>query len=299
VSDSGSTGSLWTPGDTIDSDLSAEAVLESYFVYLETCHRDRWERFKHLRKDDRDAALAEAVVFSWMQHERLDPEVAENPSTGGVDFRCTPRSASPFLLEATSLKSEAVTSRSGWPDHLDEVARSFAMVTPNLWSKARKKAGQLAGAPEPRVLAVCSTHAAADVLLGTIAAEWFMTFEPMLAVGATTVNVTDLRKAAFLQVQDGAVVPSNQSISAVLLIAISNACLDVVGLLHPVPAIPFEYRALASVPFLRARWPIQDDIIQTEWVIGHPKPQRRWLQRVELTDKELRARRSPIRCSRT
>ena len=289
MTDSDSTEDLWTPGQSFDPNVSVEAVLESYSVFLETFHRDRWELFKHLLQNDRDAALAEAVVFSWMQHERLNPDVAENPSTGGVDFRCTPRGASPFLLEATSLNSKAVTDRSGWPDHLDGVARSFGMITPNLWSKARKKAGQLAGAPEPRVLAVCSTHVGADVLLGTIAAEWLMTSEPKIAVGATTVSVTDLRKAAFFRVQDGVIVPLNQSISAILLIAISNTCLDVVGLLHPAPAIPFEYRALKSVPFLRAQWPIQNNMIETEWVIGHPKPHSRWHQRVELTDKELRA----------
>jgi len=96
------------------------------------------------------------------------------------------------------------------------------MITPNLWSKAKNKAAQLAGAPEPRILAVCSTHVGADVLLGTIAAEWFMTSDPMISVGGPTLNVTDLRKASFFRTRDGAIVPANQSISAILLIAISG-----------------------------------------------------------------------------
>ena len=36
-------------------------------------------------------------------------------------------------------------------------------------------------------------------------------------------------------------------------------------MLHPEPAVPFDYRTFADVPFLRMVWPIQNDEIVTEW----------------------------------
>ncbi len=84
-----------------------------------------------------------------------------------------------------------------------------------------------------------------SALLGALAAEWLMTSQPKLSVPVgsplTAVReVTDLSKSAFLASRDGRVIAVRQSISAVLLMAIWEHELHVVGMLHPEPAVVFD-----------------------------------------------------------
>ena len=228
--------SLWVPEQEqwqLSGDSLAE-VVKSYSLFLEVCHPKLFKLFQERLKSDPDAARAEAVVFSWLRSEQYDPSVSESPQTGGIDFFCTPASQKPFLLEVTHLDREAVEKRSGWPDQLDDVVRAFSQITPHLWSKSKGKAPQLAGHDSARLLAICLSHVGAAALLGTLAAEWFMTSQPKIAVPIALDGrlkdswlVTDLKKAAFMAVRDGQIVPVRQSISAILLVAIWEDQLNV------------------------------------------------------------------------
>lgn len=288
---------LWTPdggkhssfGDAVDD------VVNAYLLFLEVRHPERCTHFRARLEADPDAAKAEAVVFSWLRLQRLGPHVSESPATGGADYLCIPESREPFILEVTAVNKEAVERRSGWPDELSKVAHAFGMITPNLWSRVRAKAPQLADHNVPRVLAICLAHVGAAALLGTLGAQWLMVSEPKLQVPialegkpAPSRSVTDLRNAAFFRLQAGAIVPARQSISAILLIAVWHDQLEAVGLLHPQPAVVFDYRTFGDVPFLRVEWPIQEATIRTEWVVGHPSPSRWYHSKVVMTDAELR-----------
>jgi hypothetical protein len=197
------------------------------------------------------------------------------------------------LLEVTSLKPEAVSERSGWPDELSDRARAFGMITTNLWRKAKAKAPQLGGHEVARVLAICLTHPAAGALVGTLAAQWLMTSQPKLSVtvgdpvGAIR-ETTDLRESAFLAVRDDRIVPVRQSISAVLLVAIWDDSVNVVGLLHPEPTVPFDYGTFRDLPFRRLDWPVKDGVLKSEWVISTPAPRVDRHVPVLPTDEELR-----------
>jgi hypothetical protein len=290
---------LWVSDESQRSLLGhkVEDVVEAYSLFLQIRYPDHHKHFEARLKNDPDAARAEAVVFSWLRLQGHRPQIAESPAMGGMDYLCEPEFEEPFLVEVTALNRDAVELRSGWPDKLSEVAGSFSMITPSLWSKALHKAPQLAGQDVPRVLAICLTHIGASALLGTLAAKWLMMSEPQIEVPIALQgelpparNVTNLKRAAFFNIQDGAVVPVRQSISAILLIAIWNDLLEVVGMLHPAASVPFDYRTFGDVPFLRAEWPIKDKAIRMEWVAGHPKPGRFCHRKVTMTEAELRGK---------
>jgi hypothetical protein len=288
---------LWSPdqGRRSSAGDTVEDVVNAYLLFLEVRHPDHLKLFRDRLKMDPDAAKAEAVVFSWLRRERCCPRIAESPRTGGADYRCIPESKNPFLVEVTHLDRDAVKQRSGWPDQLSDIAHTFSMITPNLRSKTQAKVPQLAGQDAPRVLAICLAHVGASALLGTLAAEWLMISElriemPIALEGepAPARTVTDLKKSAFFRLHEGAIVPVRQSISAILLIAIWEDQLEVVGMLHPAPAAPFDYHTFGDVPFLRVAWPIAGNAIRTEWVVGHPSPSRCYHSKVTMTDGELR-----------
>src|ERR1022692_2227962 len=101
---------------TIDTD----GMLNSYSEYLHQGHPENAKRFDAARLSDREAALAEAVVFGMLQGFNVDPQINDDVKTGGADFICCP-SRGPlsrrlpedrFVVEATSLSPDAVTSRS-------------------------------------------------------------------------------------------------------------------------------------------------------------------------------------------
>jgi hypothetical protein len=283
---------LWTPNARVLGATVSE-VVKAYSLLLEIRYPDHFRAFRLRTVNDPTAANAEAVMFSWLRWHGFSPTPADAPGLGGPDFLCSPPLAAPFLLEVTSLKPDAVSQRSGWPDELTDKAHAFAMITPKLWSKAKNKAAQLGGHEIARILAVCLTHTGADVLLSTLAAQWLMTSDPKLSVPVgspiTAVReVTNLSKSAFLTIREGNIVPARQSISAVLLVALWEQELHAVGLLHPEPAVAFDYRSLIELPFLRLEWPVKNGVLRTEWVVAKPAPRVDCHVPVSLTTDDLR-----------
>jgi hypothetical protein len=280
------------PDDQSRIGATVDQVVEAYSLFLEVSSPPHRALFNNRLKNDHDAARSEAVMFSWLRSRGFHPEIAENLDSGGVDFSCCSHSEPPFLVEVTKLDKNAVESRSGLPDEIGDKPSFFSMVTSQLWSKTKHKAAQLGNAKVPRLLAVCLLHSGADILLGTLAAEWLMTAEPTISapIGSSeTENVTNLKKAAFIQIRDGQVVPVRRSISAILLTAIWHSEISVVGLLHPDPAMPFDYKIMREIPFLRLCWPVANNSLHAEWVIAHPHPTRFLNVAVRLDDAELKS----------
>jgi hypothetical protein len=153
-------------------------VLNYYRCYLSP-DRDLTEhctQFLKREKNDPRAAQAEAVVFSWLRAEKLEPYLFEDAGTGGPDFCCARSGTHGFLVEATSLDSEMVSERSRLPAEITGPGGGpFALITEKLKAKAQSKAAQLAGHDMPTVLAIASDHAFASILMDTLAAEYLMT----------------------------------------------------------------------------------------------------------------------------
>ena len=286
-------GGIWTPQQNRRCLATIADTVKAYSLLLEICYPSHNKSFRDRLENNPHAAQAEAVVFSWLRSQQMAPTLADAPGVGGPDYLCSPPSAEPFLIEVTSLKKDAVEKRSGWPDELTQQAESFGMITPNLWSKTRAKARQLGDRDVARVLAICLRHIGAGALLGNLAAEWFMTSEPRISAPLSAPlnpakQVTDLGKAAFLDFRDGAVTPVRQSISAILLVATWKNQLEVLGMLHPQPAVAFDYRTFREVHFLRLEWPVMKKTLHTEWVVANPRPSRFPHVAVSPSNEELR-----------
>jgi hypothetical protein len=95
--------------------------------------------------------------------------------------------------------------------------------------------------------------------------------------GDPSYETTDLHDAVFcrrdrLLNASGEVVisPCRQSIAAIFLITIYPREVNVVGLLHPEAACPFDPHWFPKVPYLRfTRWPLTGgSIAATEWILG-------------------------------
>jgi hypothetical protein len=287
-------GELWVPQSPFRNATVDECV-EGYRDVLRALYPGHLKAFDDRRGADADSAVAEAVVYSLLRAERLEPVVAEVLGSGGPDFLCLHGTPRAFFVEATSLEAEAIVERSSWPNEIAEQGVWFSEVTRNLCNKASQKARQLSGLPHPRVLVVCSTHIGAGVLLGPLAAEDLMTPDLRLAPrpGMTrddAERIADLSISPFLLVRDGELVPIRRSISAILLVSIGGEDSGVVGMLHPAPVVPLDYTKMQRVPFLRLVWPpeIIDGQPRTEWVVGNPDARLITHRAVVLSDAEMR-----------
>jgi hypothetical protein len=264
---------VWSVGDSLSN------IVKAHAEYLLVKHPTYYDKFQRLRDADLEAAMGEAAVFSMLKtYFRAEPEPADEPGTGGVDFICRKDKDDAFVVEVTSLKPESVAKKSGIPVTVDEGGGAFEMTTRQLFFTVCGKADQLADYPCPRVLAITSTHFASSFLLGAQGAEYLLTSEPKLtfsagAPGAPLRMTTDLRSAAFFAPgANGQVVPRRQTVSAVLLIGLFGDQSNVIGLLHPAPARPLSTERFREVPFLRMRnWPIVAGAINTEWVVSSPE----------------------------
>jgi hypothetical protein len=234
-------------------------------------------QFLKREKSDPAAAQAEAVVFSWLRAEKLEPRLFEDAGTGGPDFCATHAKTDDFLVEATSLDSEMVAERSGLAAEITGAgAGAFALITEKLKAKVQGKAKQLSGQGMPTVLAITSDHAFASILMDTLAAEYLMTYAPQINVpigGGREYMSTDLKHSVFQRptgLLDAAgapiIKPALRSVGAILLMAVDHRESSIVGLLHPDAANPFNPQWLPMVPFVKFAGVFSDTNIGTEWI---------------------------------
>jgi hypothetical protein len=265
------------------ANASVDEIVDSYRVFLSRNHYDvHLKRFKDRLKSDSKAAEAEAVVFSVLWSEKLHPDVFEDNSTGGPDFRCDPSSGNSFLVEVASLESKAVSERSTLPLEVKgEGGQAYALITEKLRSVARSKAAQLGDRGMPGVLVIASSHGFAGLLMDRRAAEYLMTSAPHISVpmgssGKSARWQTDLRDAVFCQpgILDASgnqmFVTRYRSIAAILLVTIGVRETEVVGLLHPDAVHPFNPQLFPAVPYVQfAHWPLTSANIGTQWILGN------------------------------
>jgi len=78
--------------------VSLDEIVEFYWRFLSRNkeYATHFEQFKKRWTSDQKAAEAEAVVFSLLRAEKLNPDIYEDPSTGGPDFAVRHRPMSRF-----------------------------------------------------------------------------------------------------------------------------------------------------------------------------------------------------------
>lgn len=264
-----------------------DGILSSYSEYLHHGHPENAKRFDQNRASDREAAVAEAVVFGMLQGFNVDPQINDEIKKGGADFICCASRGSlrrrlpqdRFVVEATSLSPDAVTNRSGIRNEVPDDIRGGAigLVTRNICYKAKDKATQLGDYPMPRILAIASSHAGIPALFNSATATWALVSDPHWRQenGSSAVDsaeYTDLEKSVFIKPgPNGTIIACRKSISAILLVAVYGNKSEVWGILHPEAARPLSIAFLPDLPFVRiAPWPVVDGRILTEWVVASP-----------------------------
>ena len=101
-------------------------VIECFKVYLEVMNPKYLEIFNQREKNNRDAAMFEAIIFSiFREYYGFDIKINENPSSGGADFLCAKKNIK-FVVEATTISVESVENHSGLKNDIeDNRATSF------------------------------------------------------------------------------------------------------------------------------------------------------------------------------
>lgn len=275
--------------------MTAEETIVGYEQLLTVLYPNSAKSFQSRRGNAPDAALAEAITFSWLRAARLRPRISDAPGTGGPDFVCSSQLGGEFSVEVTALDGDALADRTGIPKAAESGGGWFSDDTQKLQSVVKRKAGQLSTSSLPRVLAICASHPASSALLGRLGAEELMTSPPkfMVSVDDTQPGVqaeTDLGESAFLRLTGAGPVAVRRSVSAILLISIWDDGLNVIGLLHPDPTLPWKQAVLPSVPFLRLEWPVRGDRLNLEWLIVEPSQAKFLHWAPQLTEEELRGR---------
>ncbi|MFZ0634764.1 MAG: hypothetical protein WA755_05780 [Candidatus Acidiferrales bacterium] len=252
--------------------------MQAHIEHLSLHFPEHRKKFVKLLGADPEAAQAEAVVFALLKILRRNPEPADDPETGGVDFLCKPNGRAPFVVEVTKLGQDTISRHSHIPKEQLEGGGAFEMVTSAVLEKVRRKTPQLADYPYARVLVVASSHHAAVTLFDAMCAEWLLTSEPNIryvpgAPQESFRETVDLKKAIFFRLNEAdEIVPCRQSISAVLLISFDDVKSQVLGILHPQSAHAFDIGNLEDVSFIRvSEWPIVRDELKTEWVVANPE----------------------------
>lgn len=264
-------------------DLYAEHLKANYPTHLTP--------FNQRRAQDREAALAEAIVFGMLKGFGVRPKINEVVGTGGADFICSanfgssilglrePTPESMFIVEATSLDPDAVSRNTSIPNEAPEEISggAFSLLTRSVFAKAKDKATQLAGYDMPRVLAIASSHEGVGAVFNSGAALNILVsdYHWRQDIGSNTFDPNryiNLANSVFVKPgPNGTIEAARKSISAILLVAVHGDQSIVHGILHPEPVKPLPIEFFPKVPFLRiAKWPILDGRIFTEWVIADP-----------------------------
>jgi hypothetical protein len=249
------------------------------------------KRFDERHSSDKQAGVAEAVVFTWLDSIGHNPGVLEDPSKGGADFICHPPSLPEFVVEATSLGQAPLSNKTLWPNDLDYQGGWFSLPVKLIQQRVRQKIPQLSKHPMPRVLAIVSSHIGATAFMSDETAKQFLLggykFGSAIGDPHKQYQWAALENAVFIR-RDGndpdRVVADAQTLSALLLIALDAVGFSIVGILHPEPHFSLDPHAFSKVPFLYvSTWPAIEGKIHIDWTADtHPLSTRVHLKPISL-----------------
>lgn len=274
-------------------------LVASYRSYLELRSGSVALRlFDHRLNATREAAQTEAVVFEFLRARSLNPRLLEDPSSGGNDFECSHYDQR-FSVEATALRDSTVSERSGIEVELEDLAVGYVDVqatVATLRGRISSKSRQASRYSGPRVLAIGSSHPAADMLFDVAIPE-LLTGQSQIALpvgptGATgeTYMSTNLIDAAHVRPckETGGMETFRHTFSATLFVAIHGDGCTVRGLLNPEPQYPLAFSVFGDIWFARLQWPVVENTMYVEWVAADPSHQQHQFSQINLTDEELR-----------
>ena len=292
---------IMTEIETIKKLLCTETQLSDFvedYEHLLSIHHPQHvkpyrDRLK--RKESREGAQSEAVVFPFLKGHHGQVDLEEDTINGGTDFRCN-TTKSQFVVEVTCLGSEFVTSQTGLPNVVGSSGHYDMLPNRKLRQRASKKANQIKRYKCPAVLVLASMHTHARALLDTESAAQLLRGKRVIEIShnylgktSSVKEVADPTDCTFFRWKNGRLESCRRNISAILLFAISGANADVIGILHPDSYYEFPIEFLPSVPFGRLKeWPLEHDRIRMEW-ISHNEGAKTWMEPAKFWYDEMRS----------
>ncbi len=257
------------------------------------------DRLRSKRSETVEAAVAEAVVWDYLECRCDSSRLAERLGTGGVDFEFT-AGGRPFFVEVTNIAIDAATQGSHLPE-FDLQCRSYGLLTSRIRTKVRGKLLQARRQLDaPLLVAVTTLHwNAGRACMDRRAVEFAMGSPPRItgdlnpmtgAIEGEFYQSTDLSQAVFLTprplvLPDGSPVAQAkfQPISGFLLGGFGAVPRDVhvVGGLNPEAARPFDPALLPDIPLCTfEEWPISKRL-GFRWTIPEEGQRDESLRRAE------------------
>jgi len=216
-----------------------DEAVEAHEEYLRNFPSFHLRNFRRQRLNDEESAKGEAAARIFLKDCRLDVEPAESKKNGGLDYRCwrkplEKRTGPQLLAEITSLRSDAVQDKSGWP----ETASAFSLITEQIQKKTDSKIPQIRkNASEGTVLIVTTVHPAGHVLMHGLPAK----------------ILSEASQELFIEWKE---------ISGVILLALHWKSYQALGILNPFANVELDLRYFPDVPF----------VLKERWVISDPEP---------------------------
>ena len=293
---------IMTEIETITKLLRTETQLsdfvEDYEHFLSIHHPQHVKPYRDRlkRKESREGAQSEAVVFPFLKahHEQVDLE--EDSINGGTDFRCNTTKPQ-FVVEVTCLGSEFVTSQTGLPNVIRSSSGHYDMLpSRKIRQRASEKANQIRRYKCPAILVLTSMHTHARAFMDTEGAAQLLRGERVIEIShnylgktSSVKEVSNPAECTFFRWENRRLESCRRSISAILLFVISGANAYVIGILHPDPYYEFPIELLPSVSFGRLKeWPLERDRIRMEW-ISHNEGVKTWMGPAKFWYDEMRS----------
>jgi hypothetical protein len=264
-----------------------EAEHRHWLTTFDSQHQRDWE---NLLKADYEAALCEAAVRRLLQVAQITVQpnadligLAQYGAERRPDYRCARTNPEGnFYVEVANIPIAKAVAETNLPHPFQSGPRNYRNLNKPIFDKCRKKTKQCSDTALPTLLAVGTFHYQASVICMTRRdADWLLTGETSISfmvnaeTGAAvgdTFQTTKLDKASFLRPEPAScsIREARTSLSGLLLCGFGCVTPNVVGILHPQAARPFDPGMLPGINFgqvivdhstgqLRTVWPDESD----------------------------------------
>lgn len=254
-------------------------LIDGHCKWLSGFETERLMQWKNLLKANREAALCEAATRKLLVDQGCDVEPFEDPSSGGVDFKCS-KNGNTFYVEATCITKEVASDKSGLTD-LPQSNKSawYKFLTRTIWQELSNKASQCSGLDTSCIVVIGTFHlpagracfrdqGAEELLTGKIYITQPIDTKLGQAVG-DAYQSSNLESAAFIRPDKNS--PNRFEyarcpISAVLLCSFRADPIKTTGILHPYPNNPFNRDLLSDIKFCKLADGYKNGSLEVEWI---------------------------------
>jgi len=250
---------------------------KQWLAHFDAQYLRNWE---NLRENDYEAAMMEAAVRRFLQHQGADVEPNEDlqGNRQRPDFRCTNFNAE-FFVEVACISAANAAKETHLPYPAQSGPRFYRPLNNAIWKACKGKTKQCSDAGGPSLVAIGTFHdTVSDVCFSKAKVEMLLTGETKITfnlyehVQQSLDDIylsTELYSSAFLRREDTeGVGPARSSISGLVLCGFGVEPSNVRGILHPIAARPFDPGLLPGICFCSVYVDSVKHAVSTNWCGG-------------------------------